>query len=348
MEKTFVAVDEPRPGGAWKRHFETVWPRVRVWYLKEGLASRPTPAEGRAAIARHMPELLPMYDALCGLVGTDEIAHRMLSNYNPPAIIAACSQAAWTGAGGPALVHNYDFDVSFTTGCIESTRWFGRRVIAMQEAAWGCLDGMNEDGLVVSLTFGGRPARGHGFSMPLVLRYVLETCRTVGEAVAVIARSIASRPRDTPARGPDGAGPNASPQREPRRRRRPDHRARRGAGAPPRGSSPRRPRTARTAQSRPPTRIHPQQRWQYARTGPEMRRRAARTGTCGRADRRTRDGALRRVVPARETSFLWRRPRVAVRPVRHRSADVGAVFDHDPHLRGRRAPPFVGSYAGAP
>ena len=188
LEKTFVAVDEPRPGTAWQRHFETGWPSVKAWYLKEGLASRPTPAEGRDALTRHMPELLAIYDGLCDLAGTDEVAHRMLSGYNPPPVVAACSAAAWTRRGGPALVRNYDFDVAFTTGCIESTRWLGRRVIAMREAAWGCLDGMNEDGLVVSLTFGGRLAQGRGFAMPLVLRYVLETCRTVGEAVATIAR----------------------------------------------------------------------------------------------------------------------------------------------------------------
>jgi predicted choloylglycine hydrolase len=92
---------------------------ARTWYLKEGLAARPTPTEGRDALARHMPELLPIYDTLCGLAGTDEVAHRMLSNYDPPPVIAGCSQAAWIGAGGPALVRNYDFDVAFTTRCIE-------------------------------------------------------------------------------------------------------------------------------------------------------------------------------------------------------------------------------------
>jgi Acyl-coenzyme A:6-aminopenicillanic acid acyl-transferase len=54
----------------------------------------------------------------------------------------------------------------------------------MREAFWGCLDGMNEDGLAVSLTFGGRRAHGRGIAMPMVLRYVLETCRTTREAAA--------------------------------------------------------------------------------------------------------------------------------------------------------------------
>jgi predicted choloylglycine hydrolase len=54
----------------------------------------------------------------------------------------------------------------------------------MREGFWGCLDGMNEDGLALSLTFGGRSAHGPGIAMPMVLRYVLETCRSTREAVA--------------------------------------------------------------------------------------------------------------------------------------------------------------------
>jgi predicted choloylglycine hydrolase len=186
MRKTFLAVAEAQPGAVWLEHFRSAWPDAQAWYLKEGLAARPTVAEGRQALVRHMPELLPIYESLCGLAGEDEVTHRLLSGYNPPPVIEGCSQAVWTGRGGPALVRNYDFDLAFTTGCIESTCWRGRRVIAMREAGWGCLDGMNEGGLVVSLTFGGRRGHGRGFSMPLILRYVLETCGTVEEASRVI------------------------------------------------------------------------------------------------------------------------------------------------------------------
>ena len=41
---------------------------------------------------------------------------------------------------------------------------------------------MNDDGLAVSLTFGGRRVLGDGFGIPIVLRYLLETCGTVEEA----------------------------------------------------------------------------------------------------------------------------------------------------------------------
>ena len=33
---------------------------------------------------------------------------------------------------------------------IEATRWFGRPVIAMGEAAWGCLDGMNAERILIA------------------------------------------------------------------------------------------------------------------------------------------------------------------------------------------------------
>jgi predicted choloylglycine hydrolase len=47
---------------------------------------------------------------------------------------------------------------------------------------------MNEDGLVASLTAGGSQAQGLGFSVILMLRYALETCRTVDEAIAALSR----------------------------------------------------------------------------------------------------------------------------------------------------------------
>ena len=89
---------------------------------------------------------------------------------------------------GP-LVRNYDFPLGVVTDRFEATSWSGRTVIAKAQRPWGgCLDGMNEDGLVASMTFGGSRARGRGFSIILMLRYVLETCRTVDEAVVALCR----------------------------------------------------------------------------------------------------------------------------------------------------------------
>ena len=62
-------------------------------------------------------------------------------------------------------------------------------MIAKAQRPWGgCLDGMNADGLVASMTFGGSPAQGRGFSIILMLRYVLETCRRVEQAIAALSR----------------------------------------------------------------------------------------------------------------------------------------------------------------
>ncbi|MGE0719397.1 MAG: C45 family autoproteolytic acyltransferase/hydrolase [Alphaproteobacteria bacterium] len=188
MELTFEAVAENEPGPLWAAAFRRDWPATRAWYLSEGIDARPSPHEGRDAIRRHMPELVPLYDRLCHLAGDDPVAHSCLSLWCPPPVMPGCSQAVWRGDGGPALVRNYDFDPGFTAGRITAGRWLGRRTIVMGEAAWGCLDGMNEDGLAASLTFGGRPGTGCGFSIVLVLRYVLETCAGVAEAAAAIAR----------------------------------------------------------------------------------------------------------------------------------------------------------------
>ena len=49
-------------------------------------------------------------------------------------------------------------------------------MLGMSDCLWGLLDGVNDAGLAVSLTFGGRRDVGDGFAIPLVVRYLLETC----------------------------------------------------------------------------------------------------------------------------------------------------------------------------
>ena len=53
---------------------------------------------------------------------------------------------------------------------------------------WGALDGVNEDGLAASLSFGGRTVSGIGFGIPLVLRYILETAQNTAQAIAILQR----------------------------------------------------------------------------------------------------------------------------------------------------------------
>ena len=130
---------------------------------------------------------MPIYERLCALAGGSDLSARFLSLYRPPPYISGCSQAVWRG-DEPVLIRNYDYDPRLCDGLILDTAWSGGRVIAAIDCLWGCLDGMNEAGLALSLSFGGRRAVGDGFGIPIVLRYVLEFCRTAAEAAEVLRR----------------------------------------------------------------------------------------------------------------------------------------------------------------
>ncbi len=183
----FAAVRELEPGVNWQAHFNAMWPTYSAWYLRDGASARPDLATCRQMLAHHMPELVATYERLVELAGGGELAARMLSLYRPPGFIVGCSQGAWT-RDGPVLVRNYDYPVSRLEGIVYLTRWSGMRVIGMSDCLWGLLDGVNEAGLAVSLTFGGSRDVGHGFAIPLVVRYLLETCETVAQARATLAR----------------------------------------------------------------------------------------------------------------------------------------------------------------
>jgi predicted choloylglycine hydrolase len=177
----FEGYEERTPGERWQAKFQEMWPAYRAWYLRDGRDARPDLATCRKRLHEHMPELVETYELLVDLAGGDEIAARCLSLYRPPAFIVGCSQGVWT-RGEPMLVRNYDYPADRLEGIIIKTNWAGRHVIGMSDCLWGLLDGMNDAGLVVSLTFGGRRAVGDGFAIPLVVRYLLETCQTVPQA----------------------------------------------------------------------------------------------------------------------------------------------------------------------
>ena len=187
MELTFTAFSEDRPGPAWGALFQRLWPAYRRWYLREGIEERPTYLACRRALKAHMPELLSLYEDLCELAGGGDLAARFLSLYRPPAYLSGCSQAVWPGRE-PLLVRNYDYSPLAFDAAILRTRWLGRTVMGMSDCLIGLIDGMNDAGLAVSLTFGGRRAVAEGFGVPIILRYVLETCDTAAEAARVLAR----------------------------------------------------------------------------------------------------------------------------------------------------------------
>jgi predicted choloylglycine hydrolase len=187
VQLDFELITEERPGPRWKALFERLWPHHRGWYLSESLRDRPTYLECRRAIGRHMPEMLPVYAQLCELAGGNDLESRFLSLYCPPAYLTACSQAIWQGSP-PVLVRNYDYSPRAFDAVLLRTKWLGRQVLGMSDCMSGLLDGINDAGLAVSLTFGGRRVVGDGFGVPAILRYVLETCETVKEATAVLKR----------------------------------------------------------------------------------------------------------------------------------------------------------------
>jgi predicted choloylglycine hydrolase len=185
---TFRSVEELDLGPVWQSVFEERWPHYRAWFLKEGEEARPSYATSVRMLRAHMPELMPGYERVVELAGGGDLAARMLTLYRPPPYLAACSQGAWTREGGPILARNYDYAPSRFEGLIWHTRLLDRRVIGMSDCLWGLLDGMNEHGLTVSLTFGGRRVLGDGFGIPIVVRYLLETCERVADVRATLAR----------------------------------------------------------------------------------------------------------------------------------------------------------------
>jgi len=187
MERTITAFTEALPGEKWQSLFRYHWPAYRRWFLSEGADARPLYLSARRALQQHMPELMPTYKRLTELAGNGDIAARFLTLYRPPAYVRGCSQAVWTGSP-PMLVRNYDYSPQLFEGAILHTAWNGRKVVGTSDCLWGLVDGMNEDGLVVSLSFGGRKVVGDGFGVPLLLRYILEFCSTTAESVEVLCR----------------------------------------------------------------------------------------------------------------------------------------------------------------
>lgn len=187
MELLFRAVGEDTPGDKWRDIFEQHWPAYRTWFLSEGIEERPTYRVGLRKLRQHMPELLPTYESLCELAGGKDLEARFLSLYRPPAYLTGCSQVVWPGSE-PMLVRNYDYSPALCEGLVLLSRWNGRAVLAMVDCLWGALDGINDAGLAISLTFGGRKVVGDGFGIPIVLRYILEFCETAAQAGEVMRR----------------------------------------------------------------------------------------------------------------------------------------------------------------
>lgn len=185
--KCFRAIDEPIPGEKWLKHYRAAMPAYRHWFTSEGEVKRPSLSACRDAMLSFMPEFVPLWERLIELTQADSIDARLLSFYCPAPYLSGCSQAVWTRYT-PTLIRNYDYAPESCEGRLMKTCWNGTQVIASTDCLWGVLDGMNEHGLAVSLAFGGKGVISEGFGIPLILRYILEFCKTVDEAVKVLCR----------------------------------------------------------------------------------------------------------------------------------------------------------------
>ncbi|MBK6885543.1 MAG: peptidase C45 [Tetrasphaera sp.] len=185
---TMHAYREATPGARWQALAGATWPAYDGWFRARPAGAMPTLRESREALRRHLPALVPTWEHLVDLAAqttgaTPEDAGRLLSLWRPTPFLSGCSQIALTDPE-PVLVRSYDYDPRLFEGVVASTNYSGsRRVIGTSDCLWGLVDGMNEDGLAISLTYGGRPGSGVGFGIPLVLRALLEECGDVAEAV---------------------------------------------------------------------------------------------------------------------------------------------------------------------
>jgi len=188
----FDVINDAASPGALPAIFARDWPAYQKWIRRSDNTS---PDHCTAELRRHMPELMPAFDAMLARLiphvdnqeEHDEIA-RFLTLYDPPRLVRACSQLVAEGDAGPVLLRTYDHHPDLFDAMVLESAWGSQRTLAMADCVWGALDGINADGLAVALAFGGRNAIGPGFAAPLIVRYLLETCTNVRYAKKALER----------------------------------------------------------------------------------------------------------------------------------------------------------------
>ncbi len=187
MDFTFRAFAEDAPGSAWQHYFNSLWPAYKRWFLRYGERDRPTYHEASRALGKYLPEFVPIYESMVDLAGGGDHAARFLAQYCPPPLFRGCSQAIYD-VEESVLVRSYDYSPYVFDGLAMRSHFAARRVIGMLDCMSGLLDGINDDGLAVSMSFGGREEFSEGFGISLVLRYLLEFAGDVEEACDLLQR----------------------------------------------------------------------------------------------------------------------------------------------------------------
>ena len=175
---TFDAVAEAGAGPQWVARWRRSWPSYQRWFRARGGDDGPDRAACEAALARHMPELVPVHRRLTALAGGGDRAARFLSTWCPPRYLGGCSVAALAVGGEVRLVRNYDLAPELNEGLLLRSEWTGQPVMGMVEFLWGLSDGVNAAGLAAAIAYGGRGEVRPGFGVTTIVRYVLEPAPT--------------------------------------------------------------------------------------------------------------------------------------------------------------------------
>lgn len=181
----FRAVDDTCPGSTLVEIFQEYWPAYERW-MRNSMDTSDN--EHQTQLKNLMPELFPVYESLLESFGGGVEKAQFLSLYNPPRVVRGCAQIVLDTADGPVLLRSYDHHPALLDSIILKSAWIDRSVLAMTDCIWGVLDGINDHGLAVSLSFGGKDKVGPGFAAPLIARYILETCETIDDAKSVLKR----------------------------------------------------------------------------------------------------------------------------------------------------------------
>ena len=188
-QTTFYALKNNQDNQAWQTLFNRHWPAYKQWFesKKQHTINAKELKLAQQKLKHIMPELWPIYSQLCEFTGDDPVARQFLTLYQPPAFLINCSQAIFFDQE-PMLIRNYDLSPDLSENTILFSNWQGRKIITTNECLWGADDGMNDAGLAISLTFGGSKDVGAGFGIPIIMRYVLQTCETVKQALEQLKR----------------------------------------------------------------------------------------------------------------------------------------------------------------
>jgi predicted choloylglycine hydrolase len=186
---TFRARRIDKIDSQWQAIFADYWPAYKAWYRQKKRADINPQAlkQGQRQLAAIMPEMTPLYDNFLEVSNDCPVAAQFLTGYQPPAYLVNCSQAVLLDEE-PVLMRNYDLSPDLSENLVTQSDWLGQDIIGTNECLWGLDDGMNKSGLSASVTFGGSNKVGKGFGIPFIMRYLLQTCDNVKQAIRVLQR----------------------------------------------------------------------------------------------------------------------------------------------------------------